>query len=72
MTVVADAGMISAANQRAIEQAALSFILGARITEIPLRVAKWRKDHLVRTPRTGTCSPSPGRPVPPIVTHHTF
>ncbi|KZB86278.1 hypothetical protein AVL48_29410 [Amycolatopsis regifaucium] len=31
VTVVADAGMISAANQQAIEAAGLSFILGARI-----------------------------------------
>jgi transposase len=33
VTVVADAGMISAANQRAIEEAGLSFILGARIPD---------------------------------------
>jgi hypothetical protein len=43
--VVADAGMISAANQRAIEQAGLSFILGARIPDIPYLVDKWRREH---------------------------
>jgi transposase len=45
MTVVADAGMISAANQKAIEEAGLSFILGARIPEVPYVVAEWRTAH---------------------------
>jgi transposase len=31
VTIVADAGMVSAANQKAIEAAGLLFILGARI-----------------------------------------
>ena len=35
VTVVADAGMISKANQKAIEQAGLSFILGMRIPDVP-------------------------------------
>src|SRR5438874_3191009 len=45
VTVVADAGMVSAANQQAIEAAGLSFILGARIAEVPYLVAEWRKAH---------------------------
>jgi hypothetical protein len=45
VTIVADAGMVSAANQRAIEAAGLSFILGARIPEVPYVVADWRKTH---------------------------
>ena len=45
VTVVADAGMISAANQRAIEDAGLSFILGARIPDVPFVVAEWRREH---------------------------
>jgi hypothetical protein len=45
VTVVADAGMISAANQQAIEAAGLSFILGARVPEVPYVVAEWRKTH---------------------------
>lgn len=45
VTVVADAGMVSAANQRAIEAAGLSFILGARIPDVPYLVAEWRKEH---------------------------
>jgi hypothetical protein len=42
VTVVADAGMVSEANKRAIEQAGLSFILGARIPDVPYVVAAWR------------------------------
>jgi hypothetical protein len=45
VTVVADAGMISDANKRAIEQAGLSFILGARISEVPFLVHQWKLDH---------------------------
>jgi hypothetical protein len=45
VTVVADAGMVSAANQKAIEAAGLSFILGARIPDVPPVVADWRKTH---------------------------
>ena len=45
VTVVADAGMISEANQRAIEDAGLSFILGTRIPDEPYAVAQWRREH---------------------------
>lgn len=45
VTVVADAGMVSAANQKAIEAAGLSFILGARIPEVPYVVKTWRAEH---------------------------
>lgn len=45
VTVVADAGMVSEANKKAIEAAGLSFILGARITDVPFVVADWRKAH---------------------------
>jgi hypothetical protein len=45
VTVVADAGMVSAANQKAIEDAGLSFILGACIHEVPFVVADWRHEH---------------------------
>lgn len=45
VTVVADAGMISEANQKAIEAAGLSFILGMRIPDVPYVVAQWRRDH---------------------------
>src|SRR5690606_23877640 len=45
VTIVADAGMISEANKRAIEQAGLSFILGVRISDVPYVVKQWRRDH---------------------------
>jgi Transposase DDE domain len=45
VTVVADAGMISEANQKAIEAAGLSFILGAKIPFVPYVVTQWRRDH---------------------------
>ena len=45
VTVVADAGMISEANQKAIEAAGLSFILGVKIPHLPYVVAQWRREH---------------------------
>jgi Transposase DDE domain len=51
VTVVADAGMVSDANRAAIENAGLSFILGARIPDVPYPVAQWRREH-------------PGEPIP--------
>jgi hypothetical protein len=45
VTVVADAGMISEANQKNIEAAGLSFILGMRIPHVPYAVAQWRREH---------------------------
>ena len=45
VTIVADAGMVSAANQKAIEDAGLSFIIGARIPTEPYVVTAWRKEH---------------------------
>lgn len=45
ITVVADAGMVSAGNQQKLEEAGLSFILGARIPEVPYPVKTWREQH---------------------------
>ena len=45
VTIVADAGMVSDANRRDIENAGLSFILGARIPDVPYPVAQWRREH---------------------------
>lgn len=45
VTVVADAGMISEGNQKAIEAAGLSFILGMKITDVLYQVAQWRREH---------------------------
>jgi len=45
VTVVADAGMVSEANQKAIEAAGLSFILGMKIPRVPYAIAQWRREH---------------------------
>ncbi len=45
VTVVADAGMVSEANQKEIEAAGLSFILGMRIPRVPYVVARWRREY---------------------------
>jgi hypothetical protein len=45
VTVVAGAGMISEANQKAIEAEGLSFILGMKIPEVPCQVDKWKREH---------------------------
>jgi Transposase DDE domain len=45
VTVVADAGMISEANQIALQAAGLSFILGARIPLLPDAVRRWHDKH---------------------------
>jgi hypothetical protein len=45
VTVVADAGMISEANQKAITAAGLSFILGTRIPYVPQVICEWRAQH---------------------------
>jgi transposase len=40
VTVVADAGMVSESNQKQIEAAGLSFILGTKIPHVPYLVAQ--------------------------------
>src|SRR6266536_1720696 len=45
VTVVADAGMVSEANQKDIEAAGLSFILGMKIPRIPYVVSQWRREY---------------------------
>lgn len=42
ITVVADAGMLSKANQEGLEAAGFTFILGARIPVLPPVVAEWQ------------------------------
>jgi Transposase DDE domain len=51
VTVVADAGMVSDANKKAIEAAGLGFIIGMRIPAVPYVVDRWRQTH-------------PGTPIP--------
>jgi Transposase DDE domain len=45
VTVVADAGMLSEVNLAALEDAGLSFIVGARIPDVPYQVGEWRRTH---------------------------
>jgi hypothetical protein len=45
ITVVADAGMLSEANMKAIEAAQLGFILGNRISHIPYAIQEWHKQN---------------------------
>lgn len=45
VTIVADAGMVSEANREAIEDERLSYVIGARIAEVPYVVAQWRRTH---------------------------
>ena len=62
VTVVADAGMISEANQKAIEAAGLSFILGMKILDVPYQVAQWRAEHPGRgDPRRARLHPALAR-----------
>jgi hypothetical protein len=64
VTIVADAGMISDGNRRAIEGAGLSFILGARIPDIPYVVSEWRRRHRDEQPPDGLVLTQP-RPAGP-------
>jgi hypothetical protein len=45
VTVAADAGVVSEANQQDIEAAGLSFIRGMKITKVPYVAAQWRRGH---------------------------
>jgi transposase len=45
VTVVADAGMMSEANCKELEDAGLTFIVGAKIPDVPYQVAQWRREH---------------------------
>lgn len=45
ITVVVDAGMVSEANTKAIEQAGLNFILGAKTPKVPYVIERWRAEH---------------------------
>ena len=65
VTVVADAGMVSEANQKAIEAAGLSFILGMKIPEVPYQVAQWRREHPGQQIPDGHVFTQPGPAGPP-------
>ena len=80
VTVVADAGMISEANQIALQVAGLSYVLGTRIPYLPDVVREWRDEHpdeavpdgLVLTqPWPATCSEK-ARGIPDRVVYYQF
>jgi Transposase DDE domain len=80
VTVVADAAMISEANQIALQAAGLSYILGARIPYLPDVVREWRDKHpgeqipdgLVLTQPWPATSSEKARGIPDRVTHYQF
>ena len=80
VTVVADAGMISEANQVALQAAGLSFILGARIPFLPDVVREWRDKHpddavpdqLVLTQPWPASSSEKARGIPDRFVHYQF
>lgn len=80
ITVVADAGMISEANEKAIHAAGLGYIIGARIPQVPYLVDKWGKDHagqelsdgLVLTQPWSADAKSKARGVPDRKTHFQY
>src|SRR5579875_1384970 len=80
ITVVADAGMISEANQIDLHAAGLSYILGARIPYLPDVVREWRDKHpdealpdgLVLTQPWPATSSEKARGIPDRVIHYQY
>jgi DDE family transposase len=80
VTVIADAGMISEANQVALQAAGLSFILGARIPYLPDVVREWGARHpdeaipdgLVLTQPWPSTSSEKARGIPDRVIHYQY
>jgi hypothetical protein len=80
VTVVADAGMISEANQVALQAAGLSYILGTRIPFLPDVVREWRDTHpnqdipdqLVLTQPWPSTSSEKARGIPDRVVYYQY
>ena len=53
ITVVADAGMISDANRKAIQAAGLSYIIGEKLPEVPYPIRTWIEEHPGQAPENG-------------------
>ena len=49
VTIVADAGMMSDNNVKAITEAGYSFVIGQPIPQVPWVVKKWMRDHPAQT-----------------------
>lgn len=54
ITVVADAGMFSEGNKKAIGDGGLHYIIGTEFKDLPYVIAQWRRDHPDQTTRTNT------------------
>jgi hypothetical protein len=61
VTVVADAGMMSEANLKDIEDAGWWFIVGGKLPEIPYAIAQWGRDNPGREPVDGMILMQTGR-----------
>ena len=64
MVVVADAGMLSATNLRALDEASLRFIVGSRMTKAPVDLAshfRWHGDAFDDGQIIDTLTPKTGR-----------
>jgi transposase len=80
VTVVADAGMISEANQIALHAARLSYILGTRIPFLPDVVREWHAEHpdeavpdqLVLTQPWPSTSSEKARGIPDRVVYYQY
>ena len=53
VTVVADAGMMSEANLKDIEDAGWTFIVGGKLPEVPYQIKQWQADHPDTPPTDG-------------------
>ena len=53
ITIVADAGMISDANRKAIQAAGLSYIIGEKLPEVPYPIRTWIEEHPGQAPENG-------------------
>jgi len=45
VVVVADAGMVSEGNKKALEAAGLSYVLGEKTPQVPSIIRRWREEH---------------------------
>lgn len=53
ITVVADAGMVSDTNRKAIVAAGLSYIIGEKLPEVPPAIRRWMDAHPDAAPENG-------------------
>ncbi|WP_458860425.1 IS1634 family transposase [Mycobacterium adipatum] len=80
VTVVADAGMISEANQIALQAAGLTYVLGSKIPQLPSVVTEWQQNHpdreipdgLILTQRWPSSTSEKTRGVPDRMIHYQY